>query len=266
MNSGNNYETRIAMKVRYILPLISALLGLLTGCQSPVEPGYTKEADLHKLSVEGAFCSNKDKTFKATIDDEEGLITLKIPYYLSDIDPIQGDLTQMVLTAVMPVGATFEPKLEGVHDLTKDFKSTIHYVDGSSKEYTFRAEYVRSDRSDVTSIKLTNGGDNDKFIYILQPVSEDGSRIIKIVQLGYKHLQLLKHAKLEIETSPWSTLKLPAEGAEMDLTDESTSFTVVSQSGKETKYSFKIVDPNYAPLGKPGVISPPLRSQGDKGW
>lgn len=270
MNSGNNYETRTAMKVRYILPLIGALLGLLAGCQSPVEPGYTKEADLHKLSVEGAFCSNKDKTFKATIDDEEGLITLKIPYYLSDIDPIQGDLTQMVLTAVMPVGATFEPKLEGVHDLTKDFKSTIHYVDGSSKEYTFRAEYVRSDRSDVTSIKLTNGGDNDKFIYILQPVSEDGSRIIKIVQLGYKHLQLLKHAKLEIETSPWSTLKLPAEGAEMDLTDESTSFTVVSQSGKETKYSFKIVDPNYAPLGKPGVISPlfgvKVIKDGDHGW
>ncbi|MDO5036068.1 MAG: DUF5018 domain-containing protein [Porphyromonas sp.] len=243
------------MKAKYIIPLLALFVALTTGCKDPVRPGFTEEANLHELSVRGSFIANKQKEYDAKIDDEKGLITVQIPYYLSDVDPVQGDLTQMQITATMPVGAKFEPQLAGVRDMQKGFKSTIYYADGTSKEYTFKAEYVKSNASDVVKIKML-GNDGSSFIYFIQPKDENGVRPISVVQLGYTHLQKLKSAKLSIETSPWSTLHFEGLDGEVDLTDESFTFSVEAQDGQSTTYRFQIIDPNYVPLGVAGSISP----------
>lgn len=242
------------MSTKYLLPILACLTFLLSGCMEPVKPGYTEDANLHELKVQGNFLSSKTK-YEATIDDSKGLITIEVPYYLSDTEPIQGDLTQMQITAALPVGAKFTPKLEGVHDLTKGFKSTIYYGDGTTKDYTIRAEYVKSSQADIVDLKLANDKDS-KFVYMVQPRSEDGSRAIKVVQFGYLHLQKLKNAVLDITPSPWSTLSFADEGKEVDLTDEGTEFSIIAQNGEKTTYHFEIIDPNYAPAGSPGMITP----------
>ena len=70
-----------------------------------------------------------------------------LPYYLSDTEEIQGNLTKMKLKASLPIGAVFEPGLAGEHNLIEGFKSTLIFADGRKTELTFKAAYKKSDKS-----------------------------------------------------------------------------------------------------------------------
>lgn len=244
------------MKTIYQIPLLALLLLFFAGCQDPVMPGFTEEANLHKLSVYGQLNVNKPKDYAAKIDDEKGLITIQVPYYISDVEQIKGDLTQMRVFASMPLGAKFEPKIEGLRDMTEGFTSTIHYADGTSKEYKFIAEYAKSSAAEIANIKMISDN-NAAFVYRIAPEEVDGVTIISVAQFGYLHLQQLKAANLSIVPSPWATVSSNVTDGPVDVTDESLRFTVTAQDGTTVRtYGFKIVEPNYVPEGTPGSITP----------
>ena len=81
--------------------------------------------NINILSVKGSLISDADKQYDAVVDEANGTITVQVPYYISDTEKIQGDLTQMKVTANMPTGARFEPEISGIHDLVAGFQSTL---------------------------------------------------------------------------------------------------------------------------------------------
>ncbi len=259
------------MKTIYTIPLLALLLMPFAGCQDPVKPGFTPEADLHTLSVKGMLNNNSQKEYPAKIDDEKGLITIQVPYYISDTEPVMGDLTQMRVIASMPLGAKFVPDIGGVRDLTKGFTSTIFYADGTKKEYKFVATSAKSSANDIAAISMIGKNNNKtRLIWRVSPEEEDGAYVVSVAQFGYKHLESLRSARLEVEPSPWSSVSANVSQGPVNVTDESFRFTITAQDGTPRTYRFKIVDPTYVPEGVPGSITPLFGVkvlQGDRyGW
>ncbi|MCS2487274.1 hypothetical protein [Bacteroides thetaiotaomicron] len=75
---------------------------------------------------------------------ENGIVRFKVPYYISDVAPVQADLTKMKLRATVPLYSVFEPSLVGVHDLQEGYHSTLIYKDGKRVAFSFEAERVKS--------------------------------------------------------------------------------------------------------------------------
>lgn len=232
-------------------------------------PGFTDEADLYTLKVYGLLNIDNPKEYEAVIDNTTGEITIQVPYYISDTEAIQGDLTQMRVRATMPLGATFEPKLQGLRDLTQGFKSTIHYADGTSKEYTIKAEYIKSSAANITNIKVNNKN-KVAFVSRISATEVDGVTDITVMQFGYNHLQQLKELDLTIESAPWSVVNYPNNSHIFDVTNENQTFTITAQDGTVRTYRFKIIDPNFVPEGLPGSITPlfgfKVVQNDDYGW
>lgn len=257
------------MKKTYTNLLLALFLLLVAGCQDPVMPGFTEDADLHTLSVNGRLKADENIQCPAVIDEAKGLITIQVPYYISDTEPTLGDITQMRVIATMPIGAKFEPALEGLRDMSEGFTSTIHYADGTSKEYKFIAKCVKSSAAEVVKMKVAEDKDV-RLVYRVEPEDANGLSIISVAQFGYNHLQTLKSVPLSFTTSPWSTISSNVTEGPVDLTNESLRFTVTAQDGTVRTYAFKIVDPAHVPEGMPGMITPLFGVKvvkGDKyGW
>ncbi len=256
------------MKTKHIITFLTGLILLISSCVSPDMPGFTEEVDLHNLKVYGLLNIDNPKEYEAVIDNITGNITIEVPYYISDTEPIQGDLTQMRVRATMPLGASFEPKLQGLRDLEQGFKSTIYYADGTSKEYNIKAEYVKSGAANIIGIKVNE--DNIAFVSRVSATEIDGVTDITVIQFGYNHLQQLKEIDLTIESAPWSVVNYPNDSHIFDVTDESKTFTITAQDGTVRTYRFKIIDPSFVPEGMPGSIAPlfgfKVIQNDDYGW
>ena len=142
------------MKMKYLFHGLLASILLITACQEPDDLVRSDSENINILSVKGSLISDADKQYDAIVDEANGTITVQVPYYISDTEKIQGDLTQMKVTANMPTGARFEPEISGIHDLVAGFQSTLIKEDGTKTLYTFKAIYAKSKSALITKIVL----------------------------------------------------------------------------------------------------------------
>lgn len=216
------------MKTNVISAIICA--GLLAfSCAVPEHPeiaGEEEGSNLRTLVMKGSIVGVSGREFPGVVDLDAGTVVIQVPYYMSDAEPIQGDLTHMKVSATMPVGARFEPSIAGVHDLLEGFGTTLVWADGSKTALSITAAYVKSDAAVLygfpKNVAVTN---------FVREASEEGEKGLFSVLKTSDNIPLLEKAALSY--SAWATLESEALNADgtVDLTKEK-DITIVSQSGK----------------------------------
>lgn len=236
------------MKIKYLFT--GALISMLTfmSCENPDDLARTDSESITRLTVTGCLVSDESTTYSAIIDEASSTITVQVPYYISDTEKIQGDLTQMKVSASMPVGAKFSPSIAGIRDLSSGFQSTLIKEDGSKITYTFKAAYVKSKLASISKVELTDY--SRATIRVVEPETADGTGKIIIYKTSSAIDAALKSAALTV--SPWATIESsamnPATGI-IDLSNQPT-VTVVAQNGTDkTVYQTSLELPDLLPQG-----------------
>ena len=240
------------MKMKYLFHGLLAFILLTTSCQDPDEIITRDSESLNTLSVTGTLFTNDPKgetEYKSVINENEGTITLQIPYYISDTEAIQGDLENVKLIAALPNGAKFEPSLSGIHNLAEGIRSTLIRRDGSKKTYTIKAVYVKSSLTNIDKVELT------EFSRLLFRTDTENKQLY-IIQTSSAVIPALNSAK--IIASPWSTITVEPQSAlissekntaNIDLS-QFPKVIVTAQDGTEFVYETKLEQPKMVPAGE----------------
>ena len=230
------------MKRIYFLTILPALL--LFSCQKPEYHDFTADKtsdNLMTLTITATAGSDRGTEFPTEVDQEKGLVTVKVPYYLSDTEPVQADLTKMRLTTNLPLGARFDPPLTGQHNLRDGFKSTLIQANGTKKEYTFIAVYIKSDAALLLDLALGN----DEIIFTIAHPAEGADGLVT-VPLDEDTEPFISKAIPKV--SPWASIDCEAFDAESGILDLSKGkdIRVVSQSGEViSTYKVSLKEPEH---------------------
>lgn len=238
------------MKIKYLYTGLLISMLAIAGCQDPDDLVRTNSANVTGLTVKGRLVSNEDKEYDAVVDKNNGTIVVQVPYYVSDTEEIQGDLTQMKVSASLPVGAQFQPSIAGIHDLEEGISTTLVYEDGTRENYKITAKYTKSSAAKI--LKFTLVDYPRATIRIDEPATEGGTGKIVIYKTSSVLDPILKNANIELQTSPWATNSITGN---IDISNPQ-EITVTSQDGKVTqKYITEVTTPSYVEEGKVGTIS-----------
>lgn len=200
------------------------------------------------LVVKGMLDSDPKVEYNAVVDAENHTITVQIPYYMSDTEKIQADLTKMRVRATLPQGATFSQSIAGVHDLIEGFDATLVYASGKKEVYHFQAAYVKSDKCELMSVKTTDA-DVSVTITVSQPNEKNPKGVIhamKVAATAYA----LESTKLTI--SPWASVESEAYDPQTGIYDllSGKSLFVVAQDGvHKTEYEVSFELPKVVEYG-----------------
>lgn len=241
------------MRIKYLFTGILVSMLTLMNCKDPDDLAMTDSESVIGLTVTGCLISDESTAYSAIIDEASGTITIQVPYYISDTEEIMGDLTQMKVSASLPVGAKFSPGISGIRDLASGFKSTLIKGDGSKVEYTFRAEYVKSSSANISKVELTDY--SRATIRIVEPEPADGTGKIIIYKTSSAIDAALKSATLTI--SPWATIESSGWNPANNILDLSQlpEITIIAQNGTDkTTYQTEIQYPKILSHGV-GYIS-----------
>lgn len=240
----------IIMKYRYVLAITLSLAVIMPGCQKPDELTMTEKSVNVPISLVGKLVGS-DTAYPAQIDENEGTIKVRVPFYISDTEPVQGDLTQMKIEATLPLGARFVPPVSGIHDLVSGFHSTLVRADGSRTDYVVTAEYFKSPLALITKVILPDAP--SAFVAYSNPENgEKGS--VKILKTSGQVAAASRKAKLVV--SPWATWKSDAANPDgtIDLSGE-PEITVTAQDGTTVVYSSGFNYPKFVKPGEAGYMS-----------
>ena len=102
------------MKLKHIINGFLAFSLCLAGCVDPDDLVRTESEITDQLIITGRFAGNENTEYETVIDRANGTAVVQTPYYISDTEPIQGDITRMRLKATLPVGARFDPPLSEI--------------------------------------------------------------------------------------------------------------------------------------------------------
>lgn len=241
------------MKIRYLISglLLCALAS--TSCEKPDEFEIGSGENVAELVVRGRLVADPDKTnYNSVVDEAAGTITVQVPYYISDTEEIQGDLTQMKIYASMPIGARFEPGISGIYDLSQGIERTLVRADGSRKSYTIKAVYAKSSAASVSRVSLTSMP--NALVIITEPETAGGDGTIQIYKTSSSVDVALTSAMLTV--SPWASIE--SAGLRPDGTLDLSQFPdiyVIAQDGTRRKYTTSFVYPEYVEPGKAGYKS-----------
>ena len=256
------------MKLKYIFSgLLSSAL-MLTGCADLVETTPLDGIGTAQLVVNGYLVEDPSNLYNSVVDPAAGTITVQVPYYISDTEPIMGDLTQMKLEAQMPVGYSFSPSLSGIHDLAEGYRTNLITNTGKATSYTIFAEYVKSSQARIISAKLVDSERTAVVIY--EPATEGAHGRAVVAKTSSSIDGALREVALNV--SPWSTVECtamdPATGY-IDFTNK-PQIKVTSQDGTKTAiYDVDIQVPEVLPYGVGYVSSmwaKQLYTDNDEGW
>ena len=243
------------MKIRYLITGLLAAAFALVGCEDPDDLVIGGE-NVQTLTVKGWFVADEEKNdikeYDSAIDEAAKVITIQAPYYVSDTEKIQGDLTQMKIRAAMPAGAKFEPGLSGIHDLTTGIQRTLVRVDGSRTNYTIKAAYVKSNAASLTKATLT--ALPNTLVVISEPTTADGNGSILIYKTSSSVELALSSVALTV--SPWATVESASPNG--DGTFDLSAFpdvVVTAQDGTKRKYTTALAYPSFVKPGEVGHIS-----------
>lgn len=241
------------MKMKYLFHGLLASILLITACQEPDDLVRSDSENINILSVKGSLISDADKQYDAIVDEANGTITVQVPYYISDTEKIQGDLTQMKVTANMPTGARFEPEISGIHDLVAGFQSTLIKEDGTKTLYTFKAIYAKSKSALITKIVLPDIP--NPLITIKSPENEGENGIIVIYKTSSSIDAAIRSAQLF--TSPWATIESTAMDSEgyIDLSQMADIYVIAQDGVTKQKYTVEIQTPSFVAPGRIGYKS-----------
>ena len=87
---GNIFVNKLKlniMKYRYLLAFVFALASFLPGCRKPDELIMTDKKIKAPISLVGSILGS-DIKYSAKVDEEAGTIKVRVPYYISDTEPI----------------------------------------------------------------------------------------------------------------------------------------------------------------------------------
>ena len=87
------------MKFKYLMNGLLAMAMTFVGCQNPDDLVRSDNEMLNRLSIKGILADNPQEDYPTEIDLENGTVKIIVPYYISDTEAIQGDLTRMKLSA-----------------------------------------------------------------------------------------------------------------------------------------------------------------------
>lgn len=236
------------MKIKYPFTGILISMLALVSCEAPDKLVRTGSENVTGLSVSGCLISDESTKYRAVIDETNSTITVQVPYYISDTEKIQGDLTQMKVSASLPVGAKFSPGISGIHDLASGFQSTLIKEDGSEITYTFKAVYVKSKLAGISKVELTDYP--RATIRIVEPETAGGMGKIIIYKVSSAIDAALKSATLTV--SPWATVESSSMNPISGIIDLSTqpTITVIAQNGTDkTVYQTSVELPELLPQG-----------------
>lgn len=220
------------MKLKHIFSGFAAMSLMLASC---VEADVTQPLEgvgVAQLSVKGLLVGGTSE-YETVIDPVAGTITVRVPYYISDTDPIMGDLTQMKIEAQLPTGYMFSPSISGIHDLAEGFKTNLVDRNGGITPYVIKAEYFKSAEARVISAKLVES--ERTAVVVKDPESEDEHGQIIVVKTSSTIDGLLHEVMLSV--SPWATISSDAFNAETNYVDfakcinEGLPVTIIAQDG-----------------------------------
>ena len=235
------------MKMKYLFLGMLTSLVALTGCKDPDDLVRTDTENVTTLSVKGMLVSDEKTEYDAVVDKAAGTITVQVPYYLSDTEPVQGDLTKMKVTATLPVGAKFEPSIQGIHNLVEGFNATLVEENGTRTPYRFLATMKKSSAASITKVVLEDMP--NATIRVSEPEAEGGKGKIVIYKTSSSLDGALKQATLT--ASPWATVKSAALDPSTGIIDlsQTPEITVVAQDGNQVAYETSIELPTIKPSG-----------------
>lgn len=232
--------------------LIGATLAaalIIGGCAKEVHPKIEQGQDLSGLTVKGFLVSDPSSEYPSVI--ENNVVTVQVPYYLSDTEEIQGDLTKMKLKASLPIGAIFEPGLSGEHNLIEGFRSTLKFADGREEELTFKAAYKKSDKASIT--KVTLPGAPAAVISFEMPSNGEKGKV-NILNTSSSLLEATRSGIIEV--SPWATWETAALNPDGTINFfDKPEIKVIAQDGSVSIYEVKINYPSFVKEGEVGYIS-----------
>ncbi len=240
------------MKIKYLFTGVLISMLAFMSCEDPDDLARTGSENVTGLTITGCLASDESTTYSAIVDEASNTITIQVPYYISDTEKIQGDLTQMKVSASLPVGAKFSPSISGIRDLVSGFQSTLVKEDGSKITYTFKADYVKSDQSSISKVQLT---DFKATIRIIEPKTAGDKGEIVIYKTSSAIDAAIKSANLTI--SPWATIESSGWNPTSQILDlsQQPEVTIIAQNGiNKTIYETKIQYPEILPQGV-GYIS-----------
>lgn len=256
------------MKINYIFSGILATAFMLSSC---AEVDVTTPLDgvgTAQLDVKGYLVSDPSNLYASVIDPAAGTITVQVPYYISDTEPIMGDLTQMKLEAQMPVGYSFSPSLSGIHDLAEGYRTNLLTNTGAATSYTVLAEYVKSGEARIISAKLTES--ERTAVVVRDPASAGEHGQLIVAKTSSSIDGALREVALNV--SPWSTVTCSAMDPVTGYIDFSNKpqITITSQNGvNKTIYDVDIQVPDVLPTGigyKSCMWAKQLYKDNDEGW
>lgn len=236
------------MNLKYLMNGLLVMAMTFVGCQDPDDLVRTDNEMLNRLSIKGVLTDYPQEEYPTEIDMDNGTVKVIVPYYISDTERIQGDLTKMKLSAELPTGAMFSPALTGVHNLEEGFSSTLLYEDGRKQPLVFTAEYLKSDKCMLAKVELTK---TQATIRIVQPqVESEKGKVLIFTTNASMDRDLLKDAKVQF--SPWANIESDIYNPVAKTIDLSQlpTFSVVAQNGidkitYETAFQF----PEKLPYG-----------------
>lgn len=215
---------------KHLLILASAAAMIAAGCAKlDIKEISEDSSNIMSLVVKGMLESDPKVEYDSVIDEENGLVTVQIPYYMSDTEPIQADLTKMRVKASLPQGARFEPSIAGVHDLIEGFESTLVYASGKEKLYRFQAAYVKSSKAQLLSLVSTNQ-EVSVSITVSQPADPESKGVIHALRTPATEPALQTTL---VTVSPWATVESEAYDSETGIYDllQAKDLTVIAQDG-----------------------------------
>lgn len=230
--------------MKKILTIIAATAAL-AACVQPEHPDFTLEdnENIQGLVIKGTLLSDTQTEYSAVIDLEAGTAVIQVPYYLSDTKPVQGDLTQMKITATLPKGAKFNPSISGIHNMVEGVETTLTYADGHSVDLKITADYKKSDAAVLSGLK------NSTIVNaVRQPSNEDPKGTLSVLLTPTNSVALKTS---ELSYSPWATIECAAlnDDGTVDITKQE-DITVVSQSGLvRTTYQIAFETPQTVDYG-----------------
>ncbi len=244
------------MKINKLFGCALTLGFALTACHQPDELVRENNENVMNLSVRATLVQN-GVDYDATIDDENGVITLAFPYYISDTEEIMSDLSEVKIRATMPLGAKFVPGISGIHDLSegKTFRSTLVHEDGTSVNYIFKAQREKSKASLITGVSLAD--EDIRVVFnVTAPTDDNKKGKLTVLKTSGSVEAALKEVKLTV--SPWADFV--AYGYDKTTgylnLNNTSEIKVISQNGVDyTVYEVSIETPSLVPSGQVGYVA-----------
>ena len=242
------------MKINKIFTgfLATALMALCS-CAEVDQLTFNDGVGVQQLVVQGHFYG-ESVYYGSTIDTEAGTIVVQVPYYISDTEEIQGDLTQMQLEATMPSGYRFSPSLQGIHDLTQPYSVSLIDPYGNQQQFQITAAYYKSTAAQILTATLVES--TRTTVSVKEPENEgDHGQIIVLKTTS--SVDAATHA-VKFTISPWATIESEAMDPETGYVDftKTSSVTIVAQDGvTKVTYDMSMQYPELVDAGSVGYIS-----------